>query len=171
MFVFAIARPLLAKVKVSTGIPGLKVLPNARDVLIDLYTQTLRDVKGLQGVKHGNYYRAAMEAMVKARLKVCQEEHDWEAIESRLGFGQIEDLVDQAREDLALVRKFIGISLRKIHKHQFHMSCFCIFPHTKSPTFCIPSDYFDIFKLKTRNIESLWFRMLCGDSYLYFFQQ
>lgn len=38
MFLRAVAQPLMAKVKSSTGIVGLEVVPHAREVLIGLYS-------------------------------------------------------------------------------------------------------------------------------------
>ena len=106
---FAVARPLLAKVKLSTGIPGLKVVPNAREVLIDLYTQMLRDVKAVQQHSDEDEYRSSAEAMAKARLKICQEvqEGEWEDIEKRFGGVQVEEIIELARDDLLLMRNII----------------------------------------------------------------
>ncbi|KAE8694270.1 putative NADH dehydrogenase 1 alpha subcomplex subunit 5 [Hibiscus syriacus] len=63
MFLRLISRPLLAKVKETTGIVGLDV--------------------------------------------VCQEEEDWETIEKRLGCGQVEELIEEARDELTLIWKMI----------------------------------------------------------------
>ncbi|CAN7031004.1 unnamed protein product [Brassica oleracea var. botrytis] len=61
MFLRSIGRPLLAKVKQTTGIVGLDV-----------------------------------------------EEEDWEAIEKRLGCGQVEELIEEAQDELTLIGKMIG---------------------------------------------------------------
>lgn len=105
MFLRAIGRPLLAKVKQTTGIVGLDVVPNARAVLIDLYSKTLKEI---QVVPEDEGYRKAVESFTRHRLKVCQEEEDWEAIEKRLGCGQVEELIEEARDELTLVGKMIG---------------------------------------------------------------
>lgn len=105
MFLRAIGRPLLARVKQTTGIVGLDVVPNAREVLIDLYSKTLKEI---QTVPEDEGYRKAVESFTKHRLKVCQEEEDWEAIEKRLGCGQVEELIEEARDELTLIGKMIG---------------------------------------------------------------
>ncbi|GLT31234.1 hypothetical protein SLA2020_059840 [Shorea laevis] len=104
MFLRVISRPLMAKVKQTTGIVGLDVVPNAREVLIDLYTKTLNEIKA---VPEDEGYRKAVESFTKHRLKVCQEEEDWEVIEKRLGCGQVEELVEEARDELTLVGRMI----------------------------------------------------------------
>ncbi|KAI6696383.1 hypothetical protein NL676_016502 [Syzygium grande] len=92
MFLRAIGRPLMAKVKQTTGIVGLDVVPNAREVLIELYGKTLKDIQA---------------SFTRHRLKVCQEEEDWETIEKRLGCGQVEELIEEARDELTLISKMI----------------------------------------------------------------
>nr|VDD31801.1 unnamed protein product [Brassica oleracea] len=80
MFLRSIGRPLLAKVKQTTGIVGLDVVSNARAVLIDLYTKTLKEI---QAVPEDEGYRKAVESFTRHRLNVCKEEEDWEAIEKQ----------------------------------------------------------------------------------------
>ncbi|GMH26821.1 hypothetical protein Nepgr_028664 [Nepenthes gracilis] len=104
MFLRRIARPLMAKVKETTGIVGLEVVPNAREVLISLYTKTLREI---QAVPEDEGYRKAVESFTRHRLKVCQEEEDWEMIEKRLGCGQVEELIEEAEDELKLIAKMI----------------------------------------------------------------
>ncbi|KAL0843920.1 hypothetical protein Bca101_017166 [Brassica carinata] len=105
MFLRAIGRPLLAKVKQTTGIVGLDVVPNARAVLIDLYSKTLKEI---QAVPEDEGYRKAVESFTRHRLNVCKEEEDWEAIEKRLGCGQVEELIEEAQDELTLIGKMIG---------------------------------------------------------------
>ncbi|KAF5732395.1 putative NADH dehydrogenase [Tripterygium wilfordii] len=104
MFLRAIARPLMAKVKQTTGIVGLDVVPNAREVLIGLYNKTLKEI---QAVPSDEGYRKAVESFTKHRLTVCQEEDDWEKIEKRLGCGQVEELIEEAQDELKLIEKMI----------------------------------------------------------------
>ncbi|XP_022551705.1 probable NADH dehydrogenase [ubiquinone] 1 alpha subcomplex subunit 5, mitochondrial isoform X4 [Brassica napus] len=99
MFLRAIGRPLLAKAKQTTGIVGVDVVPNARAVLIDLYSKTLPEDEG---------YRKAVESFTRHRLNVCKEEEDWEAIEKRLGCGQVEELIEEAQDELTLIAKMIA---------------------------------------------------------------
>lgn len=96
---------MLAKVKETTGIVGLDVVPNARQVLIELYSKTLKEI---QAVPEDEGYRKAVESFTRHRLNVCQEEDDWEAIEKRLGCGQVEELIEEARDELTLIGKMIG---------------------------------------------------------------
>lgn len=105
MFLRVIGRPLMAKVKQTTGIVGLDVVPNAREVLINLYTKTLKEI---QVVPEDEGYRKAVESFTKHRLKVCQEEEDWEVIEKKLGCGQVEELIEEAQDELKLIEKMIG---------------------------------------------------------------
>uniref|UniRef100_A0A0D3AMN3 Uncharacterized protein n=1 Tax=Brassica oleracea var. oleracea TaxID=109376 RepID=A0A0D3AMN3_BRAOL len=80
MFLRAIGRPLLAKVKHTTGIVGLDDVLNARAVLIDLYSKTLKEI---QAVPEDEGYRKAVESFTRHRLNVCKEEEDWETIEKQ----------------------------------------------------------------------------------------
>ena len=98
----------MTKVKQTTGIVGLDVVPNARAVLIDLYTKTLKEIRA---VPEDEGYRKAVESFTRHRLKVCQEEEDWERIEQRLGCGQVEELIEEAKDELTLIGKMIGILL------------------------------------------------------------
>lgn len=106
MFLRAVARPLMAKMKETTGIVGLDVVPNAREVLIGLYNKTLTEI---QKVPEDEGYRKAVESFTRHRLKACQEEEDWEAIENRLGCGQVEELIEEAQDELKLISHMIGI--------------------------------------------------------------
>ncbi|KAL9381547.1 hypothetical protein Peur_027204 [Populus x canadensis] len=104
MFLRAIGRPLLARVKQTTGIVGLDVVPNARAVLINLYTKTLKEIKE---VPEDEGYRKAVETFTKHRLTVCEEEEEWEKIEERIGCGQVEELIEEAQDELKLIGKMI----------------------------------------------------------------
>ncbi|KAL8095842.1 hypothetical protein AgCh_036997 [Apium graveolens] len=107
MFLRRFTRPLMmmSRVKDTTGIVGLDVVPNARQVLIGLYSKTLKEI---QAVPEDEGYRKAVESFTRHRLKVCQEENDWEVIEKRLGCGQVEELIEEAEDELKLIDKMIG---------------------------------------------------------------
>lgn len=107
MFLRRVARPLMmaARVKETTGIVGLDVVPNARELLIGLYNKTLNEIKA---VPEDEGYRKSVEGFTRHRLKVCQEEEDWEAIEKRLGCGQVEELIEEAQDELKLIGHMIG---------------------------------------------------------------
>ncbi|MFS7949691.1 putative NADH dehydrogenase [ubiquinone] 1 alpha subcomplex subunit 5 [Helianthus anomalus] len=111
MFLRRFARPsslmmMMAKVKETTGIVGLEVVPNAREVLIDLYNKTLTEI---QRVPEDEGYRKAVESFTRHRLSVCEQEEDWESIEKKLGCGQVEELIEEARDELKLIDKMIGL--------------------------------------------------------------
>ena len=105
MFLRRMARPLMAKVKETTGIVGLEVVPNAKEVLVSLYTKTLEEIKA---VPEDEGYRKAVESFTSQRLQICKEEDDWETIEKRVGCGQVEELIEEAEDELALIAKMIG---------------------------------------------------------------
>eukprot|EP00270_Netrium_digitus_P000695 TRINITY_DN1077_c0_g1_i1.p2 TRINITY_DN1077_c0_g1~~TRINITY_DN1077_c0_g1_i1.p2 ORF type:complete len:137 (+),score=33.95 TRINITY_DN1077_c0_g1_i1:128-538(+) len=97
-----VAGPLLAKVKETTGIVGLPVIPNAREVLLGLYQQTL---KAVETIPREAVYRQNVEKLTKYRLKVCEEEEDWEKIELQISCGQVEELIEMAKDELDLIPK------------------------------------------------------------------
>lgn len=96
---------MMAKVKETTGIVGLDVVPNAREVLINLYRKTLEEIKA---VPEDEGYRKAVESFTRHRLSVCQEEGDSEMIEKRLGCGQVEELIEEAQDELKLIGHMNG---------------------------------------------------------------
>jgi ETC complex I subunit conserved region len=96
------------KVKTTTGIVGLEVVPNAREVLIDLYNKTLKEI---EAVPSDEGYRKAVESFTKNRLQICQQEKDWEQIEKKIGCGQVEELIEEAQDELKLIAKLVGTSL------------------------------------------------------------
>ncbi|URD79786.1 NADH dehydrogenase (ubiquinone) 1 alpha subcomplex [Musa troglodytarum] len=96
------------KVKETTGIVGLDVVPNAREVLVSLYNRTLKEI---QAVPQDEGYRKAIESFTRHRLQVCQEEEDWEVIEKRIGCGQVEELIEEAQDELKLIAKMIAMGL------------------------------------------------------------
>jgi NADH dehydrogenase (ubiquinone) 1 alpha subcomplex subunit 5 len=88
-----------SKVKVSTGLVGLPVDPEARSNLIKLYKQTLEDAEKLK-----LEIKQDVVAITKYRLSVCEKLEDPEKIEEEIRCGQIEELVVQAKDELKLVR-------------------------------------------------------------------
>ncbi|XP_047072120.1 probable NADH dehydrogenase [ubiquinone] 1 alpha subcomplex subunit 5, mitochondrial [Lolium rigidum] len=91
-------------VKQTTGIVGLEVEPEARKVLIGLYTRALDEIKA---VPEDEGYRKAVESFTRHRLQICQEEDDWKRIEDRIGCGQVEELIEEAQDELKLIGKMI----------------------------------------------------------------
>eukprot|EP00897_Mesotaenium_endlicherianum_P008870 jgi/Mesen1/8010/ME000425S07205 len=102
MFLRRFAGPLSSKVKDSTGIVGIDVVTNAREVLIGLYRDTL---KAVQVIPQEAVYRQNVEKLTQHRLKVCEEEQEWDAIEKKISCGQVEELIVQAKDELELIPK------------------------------------------------------------------
>lgn len=113
MFLRRLAGPLLAGVKESTGLVGLEVVPNAREVLIGLYKQTLEAV---QVIPDTAMYRKSVEEFTNFRLKVCEEEEDWQKIEERIRDGQVEELIETAKNELELIPRLAGTSCTPLTK-------------------------------------------------------
>lgn len=116
---------MMAKVKETTGIVGLDVVPNAREVLINLYRKTLEEIKA---VPEDEGYRKAVESFTRHRLSVCQEEADSEMIEKRLGCGQVEELIEEAQDELKLIGHMNGSYRNKTHV--FHFYFICVYTYT-----------------------------------------
>ena len=111
----AVARPTVAMfssevsetgrdaVKETTGLTGLDVVPNARRVLISLYGQIL---EAAEAIPEGNQYRADITQLTKYRLSVVESNNSISAIEAEINDGQIEELIDIAKDELELLPKF-----------------------------------------------------------------
>ncbi|KAK9144460.1 hypothetical protein Sjap_004363 [Stephania japonica] len=82
----------VVKVKETTGIIDLDVVLNAREVLISLYTKTLHEIKAIH---EDEGYIKVIKSSMRHRLK-------------RLGCGQVEELIEEARDELTLIGKMIG---------------------------------------------------------------
>ncbi|KAI5397110.1 hypothetical protein KIW84_063077, partial [Lathyrus oleraceus] len=93
-------KPLMGRSKQTTEIVELYDVPNAREVLIELYGKILHEI---QKVPKDHGYRKAVERIINEKLMVCQEEEDLKKIESRLGCGQIEELIEEAKDELKLI--------------------------------------------------------------------
>lgn len=89
--------------KRTTGIVGLDVVPNAREVLIKLYQKTLRD---LQIIPEGVSYRQQVEEFTKYRMQVVQDNENIVEIERIIGCGQVEQLIEQAKGELTLIPEY-----------------------------------------------------------------
>ena len=71
-------------------------------VLCNLYTKTL---SVLQQMPREAAYRRQTEQIVQQRLQIVQAEASIPAIESKIGCGQVEELIDQAERELSLAGK------------------------------------------------------------------
>ncbi|CAI8007590.1 NADH dehydrogenase [ubiquinone] 1 alpha subcomplex subunit 5 [Geodia barretti] len=89
-------------IKKVTGITGLAVVPNAREVLCGLYAK-IQAV--LQQMPKDAAYRTYTRQIVQQRLQIVQAETNISAIEEKIGCGQVEELIEQAERELALAHK------------------------------------------------------------------
>lgn len=89
--------------KISTGISGLKVDPSARSNLFNLYSE----LKGkLCQLPEDYAYRKGMLAVLDNRSKMIKDEAFTDLdLESEIGEGQLEELVEQAKEEIKLFEK------------------------------------------------------------------
>ena len=102
MLIAPLAAPLDAAVlpqKSSTGIPGIPVVPRAREILIRIYE---RYMDMLAQFESDAPYRTHMEKLTQERLAVLLSTSDVFEIEERIGCGQIEELIEHAEAEMRL---------------------------------------------------------------------
>ncbi|CAO2816406.1 unnamed protein product [Amaranthus hypochondriacus] len=107
----------MAKIKETTGIVGLDVVPNPREALISVYNKTLEEI---QAVPKDEAYRKNVESLTRQRLQVCQEELDCEVIEKRLDCGPIQQVIEDAEDELKIITRLAAV----LEQHPM--------PHSKS---------------------------------------
>lgn len=88
------------RAKGSTGIVGLAVEPEAKAILTGLYTKTLA---ALETLPANSAYRSKVEEMTTERLAIVKGTDDLEKIELAIGAGQVEQVIEQAEDELALI--------------------------------------------------------------------
>mmetsp|Transcript_35141 Transcript_35141/g.60171 ORF Transcript_35141/g.60171 Transcript_35141/m.60171 type:complete len:170 (+) Transcript_35141:27-536(+) len=86
--------------KTSTGIVGVPVVPDARNILIDLYNRVLEKVKDIH---EEHPYRIHTENLHRYRLSVFEKYEDCADIEVELQFDQVELMIHQARRELDII--------------------------------------------------------------------
>jgi len=91
--------------KATTGIVGLEVEPEAKSILEKLYKQTLEELKAVPAMAE---YRKTVEAMTSQRLAVVQGTDDLDEIEATVQGGQVEQLIQQAQDELKLIPTLIA---------------------------------------------------------------
>lgn len=96
----AAGAPAFRRLKVNTGISGLEVEPQAKAVLTSLYSKTLAEITK---IPESAEYRKAVEKMTKERLEVVNGTDDIPTIEASIGGGQVEQLIQQAKDELGLI--------------------------------------------------------------------
>ncbi|KAJ2726674.1 hypothetical protein GGI07_000397 [Coemansia sp. Benny D115] len=89
--------------KLTTGIVGVPVNPNARPQLIELYKKTLSELK--TKIPETAVYRQSVEAITVQRLNIVEQNEDPKKIEELINCGQIEELVDQAQDEIKLISR------------------------------------------------------------------
>jgi ETC complex I subunit conserved region len=102
------ALPLLRRglsTKASTGIVGLPVEPRGREVLMQLSASILKAVAAFPETAH---YRRVLEQVYSARLEACKAHTEVADIELAVGQGQIEELIEMARDEQKLIPKMAG---------------------------------------------------------------
>ncbi|EFN61171.1 NADH dehydrogenase [ubiquinone] 1 alpha subcomplex subunit 5 [Camponotus floridanus] len=91
-------------VKKSTNIKGLAVSAQPHIELTPLYNRILRM---LDKMPKEYTYRKETEKLVKDRLKIVKENADVQAIEKKIGCGQVEELIIQAKNEMSLSEKIL----------------------------------------------------------------
>ena len=98
-----LSTPLLRNTKTATNVVGYPVVPNAREVLVSLYKKTLNDIQGIPATEG---YHKHVTAFTNYRLRVVENKsNSIESIESEINCGQIEELIEQAENELKLLEE------------------------------------------------------------------
>ena len=95
------ASKFLQSSKGTTGLVGLEVLPSGRETLENSVEAVLSAVKRLIPESAG--YRKIIEATYEHRMSIIRNANNVADIERKIGSGQIEELVAQARDELNLI--------------------------------------------------------------------
>ncbi|XP_008543388.1 NADH dehydrogenase [ubiquinone] 1 alpha subcomplex subunit 5 [Microplitis demolitor] len=90
--------------KKSTFLKGLEVAKTPHHSLTNIYTRILRV---LAKFPSSSAYRISTEQIVKERAAIVKETPDVEALEKKIGCGQVEELIIQAENELLLARKMV----------------------------------------------------------------
>jgi NADH dehydrogenase (ubiquinone) 1 alpha subcomplex subunit 5 len=84
------------------GYDVVEPLSKAKGILSGLYGEIL---SALEEIPPTAGYRQIVEATTKHRLRVVNEESSYEGIETRIGTGVVEELIEQAQDELQLIPK------------------------------------------------------------------
>jgi len=99
--------PGVGQGKTSTGIVGLAVDPNAISKIITT-NQALLDRLNASDMPQDATYRTNIEAIAKHRIQICQDHPtDPEAVEEAVQMGQVEELVEQAEKEMAVLEMYL----------------------------------------------------------------
>eukprot|EP01039_Chlorochromonas_danica_P007147 gene7148-7900_t len=94
------ANRFLATYKTSTGLAGLSVDPHGRETLQNLSDTILSRV---QKIPETSQYRIDVEKWFSFIKKVTTEKDDVKAIENEIDRGQIEEVIQMAKDELELI--------------------------------------------------------------------
>ena len=95
----------LAVSKTSTGLVGVPVDYAARANFIATQQTILEAIKVMPA---DAAYRKSVEATAQYRLSVAESTEDEDAIEKEIGFGQLEELIISAKEELELIDIYVA---------------------------------------------------------------
>ena len=90
--------------KASTGIAGLPVSMHPRQEAIEVYSEILNKIKE---IPEDANYRKSVENIAKERIKILEEFTDLKRIELEFGMVQIEEIIEEGRDELILIPKMI----------------------------------------------------------------
>jgi hypothetical protein len=124
-----ITKRSFATYKTSTGLVGLAVAINGREDLLKLSSDVLESVKK---IPDGTAYRGNVEKWFNFITKSCTDTHDIREIETEIGLGQIEEVMEMAKSELKLVDYYFG-------KNQVYISptyiLICIYVTVNLPSY------------------------------------
>jgi NADH dehydrogenase (ubiquinone) 1 alpha subcomplex subunit 5 len=84
------------------GYDPIEPFDKAKGLLVGLYQNILSE---LEQIPPTAGYRQIVEATTKHRLQIVQAESTYEGIETKIGTGLVEELVEQAQDELKLIGK------------------------------------------------------------------
>jgi NADH dehydrogenase (ubiquinone) 1 alpha subcomplex subunit 5 len=90
----------MATYKTSTGLVGLEVDPNGKETLMKLSEDVLASVKRIPADAQ---YRITVENWFKHIHSTCGTTDDIKKIEETLDLGQIEEVIENAKDELTLI--------------------------------------------------------------------
>uniref|UniRef100_A0A8R1TKA7 NADH dehydrogenase [ubiquinone] 1 alpha subcomplex subunit 5 n=1 Tax=Onchocerca volvulus TaxID=6282 RepID=A0A8R1TKA7_ONCVO len=90
--------------KETTGLTGLFVDEHAHQNLLKEYGRLM---KVLEQIPSHSSYRKYTEQLVKKRIALVQKEPDIQKLEERIGMGQIEEVIQQAKYEILAAKEIL----------------------------------------------------------------
>ena len=81
---------------------GLNVNPNARNVLKELYADILQKAHKMNDCG----YKQSLMQLSAERIELLNSNADDSQVEQTIGMGQLEELIEQAKEEQRLIKHF-----------------------------------------------------------------